>query len=95
MCEVRWPRTRRRVQTKLPRQLSQLRLRLGQQFVHREQPRHDALDIAVHRNRRHTKGNRTNRSGGVVANTRQRTEPRQIAWEATGGRSVRQEDRGA
>ena len=34
-------------------------------FAHREQPRHHALDVAVHRHRRHAERDRADRRGGV------------------------------
>ena len=51
----------------------------GSSSLDREQPRHHALDIAVHRHRRHAEGDRADRGGGVVADARQRAQPGQIA----------------
>ncbi len=61
------------------------RLGCRQPFLHREQPRHHALDIAVHRHRRQTERDRADRRCGVVADARQRPQPGQVTREAAGG----------
>ena len=60
--------------------------RLGRRqcLGHREQPRHDPLDVAVHRHRRQAERDRADGGGGVVADAGQRAQPGQVAREAAG-----------
>ena len=79
--EVRRPGLRRRITTEAAPRAAQPRSGLWQLLADCEQPRHHALDIAVHRHPRHTERDRADRSGGVVADPRQRAQSGRIAWE--------------
>ena len=52
-------------------QLPEPRLAARQLFAHREEPRHDPLDIAIDRRKTPVEGDRRDGAGGVIADPRQ------------------------